>query len=157
MQHTFQDNIGLVISIVNRMNLKSRNRDDAEQEANIALWRACNAFDPSKGVAFSTFATRAIENAILNFLRGEGRSKRRIDRLHEATTEGMLSEHAPEDTSGVLKALESLDSRTQEILRMRHLEGLTLEATAEKIGLGKSRVQVLEKQGLERLREILGK
>lgn len=154
---TFEDNIGLVVSTVARLGVSRRHREDAQQEGMIALLNACKAFDPNAGVQFSTFAVKAITNAVFNYLRGEGRSKGRIDRLMDATTPEMLEASPVEMTDGVLKALAQLDSRTQQIVRMRHLEGLTLEAVADRVGLGKSRVQVLEKQGLERLREILGK
>lgn len=149
--------LGLVVSTVKRLNVSRRHREDAIGEGNLALVNAANSFDPNAGVQFSTYAVACITNAVRNMWRTNGREQVRIDRLMASTTEEMLSEHPVELTDGVLKALEQLDPRTQEILRMRHLEGLTLEATAEKIGLGKSRVQVLEKQGLERLREILGK
>lgn len=149
--------LGLVHATVKRLGVSRRNHDDAVGEGNLALVNAAAAFDPNAGVQFSTFATRCIENAVRNMWRSNGRERVRIDRLMNATTEEMLSEHPVELTDGVLKALESLDSRTQQIVRMRHLEGLTLEATAEKVGLGKSRVQVLEKAGLARLKEILGK
>ena len=149
--------LGLVISTVSRLNVSRRHREDAVAEGNLALVHAAAAFDPNAGVQFSTFATRCIENAVRNMWRTDSREKGRIDRLMSATTPEMLSENAPEDTSGVLKALESLDSRTQEILRLRIVDGLKLEQVADRVGLGKSRVAVLEKDGLSRLREILGK
>ena len=149
--------LGLVVATVKRLNVSRRNFDDAIGEGNLALVNAGRTFDPNAGVEFSTYATACISNAVRNMWRSEGRERVRIDRLMSATTEEMLSEHPIEMTGDVAKALESLDDRTQEIVRMRHLEGLTLEAVADRVGLGKSRVQVLEKQGLERMREILGK
>lgn len=149
--------LGLVVATVKRLGVSRRNFDDAIGEGNLALVNAAAAFDPNAGVQFSTFATACITNAVRNMGRSEGRERVRVDRLMAATTEEMLSESPVDPDSGVLKAIETLDPRTQEILRLRIVDGLNLEQVAEKIGLGKSRVQVLEKQGLERLREILGK
>jgi len=38
--------------------------EDAHSEALLALWKACLAFDPSKGFTFSTFAVQVIRNQL---------------------------------------------------------------------------------------------
>jgi RNA polymerase sigma factor (sigma-70 family) len=38
--------------------------DDLVQEGRIALWRAVLGFDPQRGVAFSSYAGKAIERRI---------------------------------------------------------------------------------------------
>ena len=42
----------------------------------MALWQACQQFDPSRNIKFSTFAYRVMRNKLLNELRRDKRSKR---------------------------------------------------------------------------------
>ena len=49
---------------------------DLEQEGVIGLIKAVERFDPSKGVAFSSFATPYISGAILQYLRDRGHAIR---------------------------------------------------------------------------------
>ena len=80
------DNQGLAIHLANAMSNKFRERssgtmgafddDEFKQEALLALYRACEEYDPSKGFAFSTRAHKIINNALLNLVR-KGSSKGR--------------------------------------------------------------------------------
>lgn len=62
------DHIGLAHSVARRMWLSRPWRymefSDVLQEALLGLCRAAKNYDPSKGVAFSTYATRAMERTI---------------------------------------------------------------------------------------------
>lgn len=42
----------------------------------MALWQACQQFDPSRNIKFSTFAYMVMRNKLLNELRRDRRSKR---------------------------------------------------------------------------------
>jgi RNA polymerase primary sigma factor len=55
----------LVVAVVRRQWIGERTAfTDLVQEGNIALWRAIMGFDPGRGLAFSTYAWRAIERAV---------------------------------------------------------------------------------------------
>ena len=55
----------LVVAVVRRQWIGDRAAfTDLVQEGNIALWRAIMGFDPGRGLAFSTYAWRAIERAV---------------------------------------------------------------------------------------------
>lgn len=43
--------------------------EDIMQVGNIGLWKACMTFNPNKGIAFSTYASRLITNEILMAIR----------------------------------------------------------------------------------------
>jgi RNA polymerase sigma factor for flagellar operon FliA len=65
-------NVPLVEHIVNRIAIglpSSHSRDDLVQTGVMGLIAATVRFDPSKGAAFSTFAGRRIEGAIIDMLR----------------------------------------------------------------------------------------
>jgi DNA-directed RNA polymerase specialized sigma subunit len=70
----------LVVAVVRKQWLGERAAfADLVQEGNIALWRAILGFDPERGLAFSTYAWRAIERAVWGAIkraeRGEGWSE----------------------------------------------------------------------------------
>lgn len=50
--------------------------EDYLQVVKMALWQACQQFDPSRNIKFSTFAYRVMRNKLLNELRRDKRSKR---------------------------------------------------------------------------------
>ncbi len=146
--------VGLVRSIVTRLGVARSNRDDAFQEGMIALMAAVPAFDPTRA-AWSTFATRCVTNAVRNFTRTERRANARTRRLMDATTPSMLEASPVDPASDMGRALAALDPRTREVITLRVVEGWTLEAVAAHVGLGKSRVAVLEREGLEKMRGLV--
>ena len=154
---TFHENIGLVYSCVARMGVARSHRDDAQQEGMIALLSAIRTFDPAKGVAFSTYATRVVRNAVLMWIRTERNAGRRVANLAAATTEAMLSEHPPEipEDSGVGKAMASLSERDRTIIILRTIEGLTINETAKQVGMSISGCQKAEMNAREVLKKAL--
>ncbi|HEX7096230.1 MAG TPA: sigma-70 family RNA polymerase sigma factor [Acidimicrobiales bacterium] len=74
-------NIPLVEHIVNRCAAsmpRSVDRDDLVQVAMVGLIEAARRYDPSRGVAFSTYAGRRIEGAIVDMLRSESWAPRSV-------------------------------------------------------------------------------
>lgn len=59
----FNENKNIVYSIYNKeFTNHTELKDDLIQVGLIALWKSANKFDPNRGVKFSTFAYRSIEN-----------------------------------------------------------------------------------------------
>jgi RNA polymerase sigma factor for flagellar operon FliA len=97
-------NIPLVEHIVNRVASglpSSYSRDDLVQTGIMGLIAAAARFDPTKGVAFSTFAGRRIEGAIIDMLRKADWAPRSLramerrlaiaeDREHDVTTSALV-------------------------------------------------------------------
>jgi len=54
----------LIMAITKRYASSSGDRDDLEQNARIALWKASQDFDPNRGVKFSTLAATYIRNEL---------------------------------------------------------------------------------------------
>lgn len=68
----FEPHLEMVKAIYNKYFSSYRwLRDDLIQEGNIALFKACQKFDASKGVKFATFAYKCIKNDMLLFLMQE--------------------------------------------------------------------------------------
>lgn len=104
--------------------------DDLRQTALLAVLRAVERFDPDKGVAFRTFASRTIDGELKRHLRDRSwsvRPPRRAQELHlqlrrageqltqelnRAPTVAELAEAAGVSTDDVLEALEAGQART---------------------------------------------
>ena len=68
----YEENEKLVFFILNKYYPTHAFDEDAAQEGRIGLWNACQSYDPERS-AFSTYAGRAIRNAIAMSLRQETR------------------------------------------------------------------------------------
>ena len=193
--------------------------EDLEQVASLALVKAIDRFDPSRGTSFSSYAVPTISGELRRHFRdhtwalrvprdlqelavkvgkAEGRLQLELGRAPTATeladhldctveelleardaaganhmssldapvssdddegasladmlgTDDIELEHV-ERTLTVDSALESLDERGREILRLRFQEELTQAAIGERIGLSQMHVSRLIRQALETLR-----
>ena len=73
----FDSNVCLVYKVYNRkFSGFGYLCEDLIQEGMLGLWNACQAFDESRGVAFSTYATKCITRAMVDFIRKEMRHKK---------------------------------------------------------------------------------
>jgi RNA polymerase sigma-B factor len=63
-----ESHLALVIGIARRYQGRGESLDDLVQVGSVGLIRACDRFDPTRGVAFATFAKPAIEGEIRRYL-----------------------------------------------------------------------------------------
>jgi RNA polymerase sigma factor (sigma-70 family) len=118
----FEHNMGLARFMASkwiRRNLASR-KEEIHQVALIGLWEAALAYDPARGVKFSTFAGVCIYSDILNFFRNERRHRVPTVSLDEPLAMGRR-----ETSVTLLDTLAALDS-TREV-EDRELEQWTRE------------------------------
>ncbi len=100
-RETVLANVPLVEHIVNRVAAglpASYSRDDLVQTGVLGLISATVRFDPGAGAAFSTFAGRRIEGAIIDLLRRNDwapRSVRAAERRLNAAAERAALDHSP--------------------------------------------------------------
>lgn len=71
----FQENTGLIWSIVKRFKNRGVELEDLYQIGSIGLLKAVEKFDPAYGVRFSTYAVPMITGEIKRFLRDDGMLK----------------------------------------------------------------------------------
>lgn len=165
-----QANLRLVISIAKRHIHRGRGPELFEliSDGNLALMRAVDKFDVSRGFKFSTYASWAIvrhfARAIPDELRWEHRHQTGRDELL-AVTGGQETEAVeaaePEALRRVLAAgLEQLDTRERAIIE-RHF-GLTaartvapLEEIGRELGISKERARQIKERALVKLRQQL--
>ena len=62
------ENENLVFFTISRYFPSYIHDEDVRQIGRIALWKACEKYDPANGAAFSTYCTRAIQNEVKKYL-----------------------------------------------------------------------------------------
>lgn len=158
------DHLSLAVALVRRfcrpLDLCQADRDDAQQEACLALVKSAQRFRGDDARAWSTYAGKSIMGALRDWLR-----------RRSLWAEGLMEAHAaqvPERTAasggGFLDelrlALERLPVRQRDLLTARFdLDGLgkrTLEELGNTEGVTKEAIRVREKKALERLTTMMG-
>src|SRR5262245_51024405 len=105
---------GMVIHYARRLiqNNGTMDLEDAIGEGNIGLVRAANAYDPARGVAFSTFAAFSIQGAIVDAMRRASpgsRAARRAFRTYEAERTVLTAELGREPTEAEVAVRMNVD------------------------------------------------
>jgi RNA polymerase sigma factor (sigma-70 family) len=154
-------------------------RDAALQTCRVALWEACRRFDSTRGVLFSTYATRCVWCQLkTDATRGTASGPIRLPngdrkRLKPATQRQrqLVSACIPFDarrhdppahddtqqreTWEELQAvLDRLDPHDALLLRMYHLDGAKLAGVAAMLGRTRERARQLIKQAMRRAKDV---
>lgn len=114
-----EQNLGLVHACAHRFKGRGIEYEDLFQAGCIGLIKAADAFDPQRGVRFSTYAVPVILGEIRRFLRDDGsihvaRSIKENARRVEEARQGMLQASGREPT--VDELCEALDLEREDIL-----------------------------------------
>jgi len=132
------------------------------QEAFLALWRAPEAYDPSRG-AFRTFFLSLVHHRAVDAVRREERMRRRADRaanLEPATGEDP-AEDVVEDAylavrrKEVREALAGLPADQRRALEMAYFGGMTQVKIAEALGIPVGTVKTRTLAAMRKLRAAL--
>lgn len=169
-----QANLRLVVSIAKRhvFGRPTLNLFELVSDGNMALMRAVDKFDYSRGFRFSTYATWAITRG---FARSVPEELAQADRFQTGCDE-MLSSTGQAETEreadggeetaaaakdAVTRTLRLLDDRERVIVE-RHFGlggaagGQTLDEIGRELGISKERVRQIEMKALAKLRNGLG-
>ena len=168
----FNEGLPLATQIAHRYsNLHGVEREDIEQHARIALSRAAEAFEPSKG-AFRPFAKAAINNELRDLYTAENRQKRGAETvsLEEPINEAgdltrkdlvrarndVRAEVARDEGHRILnETLAELPDRMQGAIN-GILSGRLLKDIGTDMGVSKQAVGKLATEAMRRLRAKLG-
>ncbi len=149
---------GLIHFLVRRQAGGGMAYDDLVQEGRIALWRAVLGFDPQRGVAFSTYAGKAIERRIWQAVARARRQQREGVPFEEVDELETVEEawHRAEVHRALLEAVIRLPDRLREIILARYgLDGqqpCTLLTVGRRLGVTKARIGQLHNDALVLLR-----
>lgn len=148
--------------------------EDLAGIARIGMIKAIKSFDPSKGVKFSTYATRCMTNEILMYFRKEKKHKSNISIEQPLYYDGEGNEmklevlvDSGDDILGEIvereeiirlrQAVEQLSGRDRVIIEEKYFKGKTQKQVSELLGLSQSHISRIEKKLLKKLRDIYDK
>lgn len=157
----------LVVAVVRRQwlgeraafaDLSAGSRQALVQEGNIGLWRAIMGFDPNRGLAFSTYAWRAIERAVWGAVK---RAERQTGWSYQALGEELAvalaeAEERQQQREALMQAVSQLPARQAAVVSA--LYGLqdgwpqTLATVGARLGVTAERVRQLRNDALVQLR-----
>jgi RNA polymerase sigma factor (sigma-70 family) len=165
-ERLFQDNRKLIFSALRHhfadASLDLIGREDAEQEAAIALWQATGTFDPTSGGRFTSYAYTAIRRQVLTKLK-KARARRKGSLLLDDNEEPVVqpSEESSVEVQAeigeqVAVLLEQLRPPERALVRRRFGLGCrpeTLAAIGQRLGITRERVRQRLVAILRKLRE----
>ncbi|MFO0913668.1 MAG: sigma-70 family RNA polymerase sigma factor [Pirellulales bacterium] len=164
-----QANSRLVVSIVKNFVDRRNAFDDLLSDGMMALLRAVEKFDFTRGFRFSTYATMVVRRHICRQVKQNHKLRSRfvtgaMDDMDPAESTDGAQTPAGEATSGTVSSLlgellSTLDEREQFIIRRRFSFDVaprkqTLSFLAAELGVCKERVRQLEQRALRKLRNL---
>lgn len=136
--------------------------DERRQIARIALWKAITKYDPNRGAALSTWASRVIINAILSALESQAKYRHCLSILQanlSLATRSYMS--TPERVVGVIRTCDQVDAAVKHVGsrrlkddRVRRAAGTAIRMTAE--GYERKEIAELLDLSRERVRQLVG-
>lgn len=165
-EHVVERNLGLVYSMLRRLNSFGQDEDDRLSDAMLGLTRAVNQFNPWRGYRFSTYAC----NVIVRALMGHGRREKRYRQVFRVQHDVVFERPSgPSDSSADLYAerlSRALDENLADLtkletkiiaLRFPWKDGRrsTFQEIGNAVGLSKERVRQIQSVALSKLREVL--
>lgn len=160
-----EHNLGLAYSATSRFYCTDVRWDDLMSEANFALVRAVERFNPWYGFRFSTYACNAITRALISIAGRESKYRLRFPIEHDVAFEcpGQTDVHSELLIDRLNRALNDnvaeLTDREAMVLGWRFPRGgaekLTLSEIGELIGMSKEGVRLIQGKALAKLRQAL--
>ena len=146
--------------------------EDLAGIARIGMIKAIKSFDPSKGVKFSTYASRCMTNEILMYFRKEKKHKSNISIEQPLSYDGEGNEmklgdlvDSGDDILGEIvereeiirlrQAVEQLGGRDRVIIEEMYFKGKTQKQVSELLGLSQSHISRIGKKIIEKIKGYL--
>jgi RNA polymerase sigma-70 factor, ECF subfamily len=133
------------------------------QDAFLALWRAPEAYDPSRGI-FRSFFLSLVHHRAVDAVRREERLRKRTERA--SNLEPLTGEDVAEDVvegaylgvrrEQVRKALTTLPPDQRRVLEMAYFDGYTQARIAGELGIPLGTVKTRTLAAMRKLRQALG-
>jgi RNA polymerase sigma-70 factor, ECF subfamily len=135
---------------------------DVVHDAFMAMWRAPEAFDPSRG-AFRTFFMSLVHHRAVDVIRKEQRMRARSERaanLEPSTVEDTAEGVAERDylrvrSEEVREALGTLSEDQRRVLEMAYFDGMTQAEIAERLEIPLGTVKTRTLAAMRKLRGVM--
>jgi len=151
---------GLVYTVAFKILNQADEAEDLTQEVFLTFWKQ-ERFDPRRA-ALSTYLGVMTRSRAVNKLHSRSSQQRMSDRLQQTTP---LEFSAPtplerasfaEQQQTVRQALTRLSNNQREVLELNYYKGLSQSEVAQRLSLPLGTVKTHARQGLIKLRQILG-
>jgi RNA polymerase sigma-70 factor (ECF subfamily) len=135
--------------------------EEVAQDTFLALWRRPGSYDPDRG-PLRAFLVGTARNKAIDLVRREEAARRAGDALlaeAEATSAGRSgAEHMEEieERQRMAQALAQLSRVQREALVLAYYGGRTYREVAEELGIPEGTAKTRLRDGLKRLREVIG-
>ena len=149
MKDLVEENMGLVISIVNRFNPKNTTeRDDFIQAGRIGLWKAIDKFCEDRGSKFSPYAWNPIRWEIMKEIRSSMKHKHLPLNLDD---DDSMGSYLPEESFWELMPSNLIDEEMK-VIKLR-LDGNNFKEIAEKMDCNRASVKRLFNSAVKKIRD----
>ena len=159
MEYLLEEHIGLVHACIQYAEIGGVPYGEAVEEGRIGLWRAILHYEPSRQVAFSTFAWRRIWGCIWRYALAFSQKGEALEEEPYEACQAELAEAAWQQeqiASAVREALEMLPERLRGILEQAYGLGnqppQKLVEIGRQMGVSREGVRQLRNEGLALLR-----
>jgi len=137
---------------------------DVVHDSFLALWRAPEAYDPTRG-PFRTFFLSLVHHRAVDTIRREERMRRRNERASnlepltdEDVAEGVVDQaYLSIRRDEVREALTTLPPDQRRVLEMAYFDGLTQAVIAERLGIPLGTVKTRTLAAMQKLRAALSR
>jgi RNA polymerase sigma-70 factor, ECF subfamily len=150
---------GLVYTVAFKILNQADEAQDLTQEVFLTFWKQ-ERFDPSRA-ALSTYLGVMTRSRALNKLQSRSSRQRMSDRLQQNAVEfsaptPLEQASVAEQQETVRQALTQLSDNQRTVLELNYYKGLSQSEVAQQLGLPLGTVKTHARQGLIKLRQILG-
>jgi RNA polymerase sigma-70 factor (ECF subfamily) len=150
----------LVNGVARRIIAEASLAEEVAQDTFLALWRRPGAFDPERGT-LQTFLAGIARNKAIDLVRKEESLRRTRDSLLKEVraSEPLRIDNSPSEVSErheIRDALEGLSDVQREALVLAYFGGRTYREVAMELGIPEGTAKTRLRDGLTRLRELLG-
>lgn len=151
---------GLVYTIALRILSQADEAEDLTQDVFLTFWKQ-EKFDPSRAM-LSTYLSVLTRSRALNKIRSRATQGQALERLQQWTLSDSCTPTPLEQVSleeqqqAVREAMTQLTENQRQVLEMNYHRGLSHSEIAQQIGMPLGTVKSSARQGLLKLRQILG-
>lgn len=171
-----QTNLALVLAMAKRARLSEMDFSDLVSEGNMALLRAVDKFDVSRGFKFSTYACRAILKAFSRsgvsmskyrqlfptdfdpkLERSDYQDRKRAEHEEDCVDEvrDILRDNRADLTDIERSVIEHRFALGSKLATHPHAQPMTLEQVGRIVGVTKERVRQIQNKALSKIRQTL--